>query len=386
MLLGPALVPGLVRLAGSALALVAGSPAKLAAANAGRNPKRTAATAASLLVGVTLTTGVLTGMATIRGATLDEMAKQHPIDIALQSESKPLEDSVLGDAKSVPGVADAVAVPGAMASVKAEGKPVSLPVVAPPAGDVPLRDLTVRPGTMVISPVAASAFVKDEFEASGEKVTLAVGDRTATVTLDVREIDGAPQISAATLRTLVDDPQTYAVWVRADAGADPEDLAGALGAIAPDAELTNGKSQRAWVELQLDVFTWAVIGLLAVSVLIALAGIANTLGLSVLERGREHALLRALGLTRRQLRRTLAAEAVLLSAVAALVGTALGVFFAWGGSEILVGDMLPDATFELPVLQLVAVVVAAGLAGLVSCVAPSKRATKVSPAEGLALD
>ena len=78
---------------------------------------------------------------------------------------------------------------------------------------------------------------------------------------------------------------------------------------------------------------------------------------------------------------------MLLSAVAALVGTALGVFFAWGGSEILVGDIMPDATFQLPVLQLVAVVVAASLAGLVSCVAPSKRATKVKyPAEELALD
>jgi putative ABC transport system permease protein len=217
-------------------------------------------------------------------------------------------------------------------------------------------------------------------------VTLAVGDRTATVTLDVREIDGAAQISAATLRELTADPQTYAVWVRADAGADPEDLAGTLGVLAPDAELINGKGQRAWVELQLDVFTWAVIGLLAISVLIALAGIANTLGLSVLERGREHALLRALGLTKRQLRRTLAAEAVLLSAVAAVVGTALGVFFAWGGSEILVGDILPDATFDPPVLQLIAVVVVAGVAGLVSCVAPSRRATRVSPAEGLALD
>lgn len=386
MLLGPALVPGLVRLAGAALAKVAGSPAKLAAANAGRNPKRTAATAASLLVGVTLTTGVLTGMNTIRAATLDEMAKQHPIDIALQAESKPLADSVVGDAKAVPGVADAVAVPGALASVDADGKPVPVPVVAPPAGDIALRDLTVKPGTMVVSPVAASAFVENSFEASGEKVTLTVGDRTATVTLDVREIDGAAQISATTLRELTADPQTYAVWVRADAGADPEDLAGALGVLAPDAELINGKGQRAWVELQLDVFTWAVIGLLAISVLIALAGIANTLGLSVLERGREHALLRALGLTKRQLRRTLAAEAVLLSAVAAVVGTALGVFFAWGGSEILIGDMLPDARFDPPVLQLIGVVVVAGVAGLVSCVVPSKRATKVSPAEGLALD
>ncbi|TQL67887.1 putative ABC transport system permease protein [Nocardioides albertanoniae] len=385
MLLGPALVPGLVRLVGHGLARLVGTPAKLASANAGRNPKRTAATAASLLVGVTLTTGVLTGMNTIRGAVSDDMERQHPIDAVLQSGAEPIAADALRDVKKVDGVADAVAVPGAMPSIEPVGKgesaPMPLPVVAPPASDVPLQKVSVEPGTIVLGYEAADELV------DGDKVRLTLEGRSTTVKVAFADVDGAARISAATLAELTQDPKTYAIWVRATDNADPEELGGALSATLPDADLANGKADRAWVELQLDVMTWSVVGLLAISVLIALAGIANTLGLSVLERGREHALLRALGLTRRQLRRTLAAEAVLLSAVAAVVGTVLGVFIAWGGSEVLLSEVLSTgAQFDPPVLQLIGVVVVAGLAGLVSCVVPSRRATKVSPAEGLALD
>lgn len=386
MLLGPALVPGLVRLAGHALAVVVGTPAKLASANAGRNPKRTAATAASLLVGVTLTTGVLTGMNTIRGAVSEEMAAQHPIDAVLQSGSEPIAADALGQVEDAEGVADAVAVPGAVPTIEAvdkgESAPLPLPVVAPPASDVPLQKVSVAPGTIALGYEAADELV------DGDKVRLTLEGRSTTVKVVFADVDGAARVSAATLAELTQDPKTYAIWVRATDNADPEELGGSLSAILPDADLSNGKADRAWVELQLDVMTWSVVGLLAISVLIALAGIANTLGLSVLERAREHALLRALGLTRRQLRRTLAAEAVLLSAVAALVGTVLGVFIAWGGSVVLLSDIVAGGTasFDPPVLQLIGVVVVAGVAGLLSCVVPSKRATKVSPAEGLALD
>ena len=86
-----------------------------------------------------------------------------------------------------------------------------------------------------------------------------------------------------------------------------------------------------------------IVGLLAIAVVIALVGIANTLGLSVLERGREHALLRALGVTRRQLRRMLATEAALLALVATVLGTVLGAVFAWAGVRALVVPALDNA-------------------------------------------
>ncbi|WP_432934164.1 hypothetical protein ACQPZZ_20005 [Microbispora sp. CA-135349] len=83
LLFGPVLVPRLVRIAGALL----GPAGRLATANAVRNPRRTATTAASLLVGVTLTSAVLTGMATWRSAVDEQIGRDHPVDVALTSSA-----------------------------------------------------------------------------------------------------------------------------------------------------------------------------------------------------------------------------------------------------------------------------------------------------------
>ncbi|WP_235736915.1 ABC transporter permease [Nocardioides alcanivorans] len=150
--------------------------------------------------------------------------------------------------------------------------------------------------------------------------------------------------------------------------------------------MTSALQKRAWVDLQVNVLTAAILGLLGIAIVIALVGIANTLGLSVLERVRENALLRALGLTRGQLRATLAVEAVLLSVVATLIGTALGVTFAWVGIRTMLGDVLGETSMDVPVGQLTLVVLVAAVAGLLACMLPARRAARVSPAAGLSLD
>jgi len=106
----------------------------------------------------------------------------------------------------------------------------------------------------------------------------------------------------------------------------------------------------------------------------------------VLERARENALLRALGLTRRQLRRMLAAEAVLLSVVATALGTLIGVVFAWVALRTLVGGAVDEVALVLPWGQLAVVVLVSGIAGLLAGVLPSRRAARTTPAAGLALD
>ena len=222
--------------------------------------------------------------------------------------------------------------------------------------------------------------------------------RWLTVTVDnhserLRVVAGEGWGSAAvvapqTLAALTEHPTPRAVWVRATDGADPEDLGGDLEALATNAgaEVSNGLAERAWVDLQLDVLTGAVVALLGIAVVIALVGIGNTLGLSVLERAREYALLRALGLTRRQLRRMLGVEAVLLSVVATVLGTFMGVAFAWVAVEALVKAAIDEAPLVLPWGQLALVVLVAGAAGLLSCLLPARRAARVTPAAGLALE
>jgi putative ABC transport system permease protein len=192
-------------------------------------------------------------------------------------------------------------------------------------------------------------------------------------------------LAPETMAQLTDTPAPHVIWVRAAADADPLALVDDLDGLADatGAQLEDRLQAQAVANRDRDILTGSVLGLLGISVAIALIGIANTLGLSVLERAREHALLRALGLTRRQLRRMLAAEAAL---VATGLGTVIGVGFAWAGYETFVTRALTHATMVIPWPSLAAVVLIATLAGLLASVLPARRAARVTPAAGLSLD
>lgn len=380
LLLGPVLVPALIRVAGGLGGRLVGAPGRLAAENAVRNPRRTAATTASLLVGVTLTTAMLVGLASSRSAVEEDLDKDYPVDLALTGTEGPLPEDVLDDVRAVPGVGAAIALDGVAARIAGAGR---LPVLA--ATDV----ASVAHGSPgLATPAPGEIWLPTEL-ATRDRVTVQVGDHR--VVLRVRDGDGwgdAAVVAPATLAALSDRPEAWAVWIRAGDGADAEDLAGDLDAVAraADAGVANGLRERSWVVLQLEILTGTVVALLGIAVLIALIGIGNTLGLSVLERSRENALLRALGLTRRQLRATLAAEAVLLSVVATVLGSVIGVTFAWVSLHALVEAAVDRAPLVLPWGQLVTVVLVAAVAGLLSSLLPARKAARTTPAAGLSLD
>ncbi|TWF82008.1 putative ABC transport system permease protein [Pseudonocardia hierapolitana] len=383
LLVGPVLVPRLVRVSGALL----GRAGRLATQNAVRDPRRTATTTAALLVGATLTTAVLTGMATWR-AGLDEVNVRHnPIDAALTSLEEPVPTDLLDRVRRTPGVEQAIAVDGAVARLSGFDAP--LPVLTTSAAPQVARDggsfAQVEPGTIRLD---LDAFT-DPSVRPGDQVTVRVGDREAR--LRVVSLSGwgrAGMLAPQTLAQLTDAPEPRVVWVRATAGADPLKLVDDLDGLADaaGAQLEDRLQAQAAANRERDLLAGSALGLLGVSVAIALIGIGNTLGLSVLERAREHALLRALGLTRGQLRRTLAAEALLLSVVATVLGTLIGVGFAWVGYETFVKRALTHATMVIPWPSLGAVVLIATLAGLLAAVLPAHRAARVSPAEGLSLD
>ncbi|WP_110208435.1 ABC transporter permease [Nocardioides daejeonensis] len=376
LVLGPVLVPALVRLLGGVASRLGGAPARLATRNTVRNPRRAAATAAALLIGVTLTTAVLTGLATSRGAIAAEMDRDHPVDVALTSTDGDLPADLSDAVRRVTGVADVADVPGVRAESEELGS-----VTAGTAPGGTHADDAVRPERGV-------ALVPIDLLPDGEvprRVTFHAGGRDLRLEVELGSGWGnVVLLDRRDLATLTAAPTTQAVWVRATEDADAEDLVGDLTALAGDLEVESGIKQRAYVDLQLDIVTGAVVGLLGISVLIALVGIGNTLGLSVVERSREHAMLRAVGLTRRQLRASLMTEAALLSVVATLVGVALGLWFAWVAVRTAVEPVTPGVALALPWGQLGTVVGVSALAGLTSAVLPARRAARATPAAGLA--
>lgn len=387
LLAGPVVVPRLVRAVGAAF----GPAARVATANAVRHPRRTATTTAALLVGVTLTTAVLTGTATWSAAMEAHRAVRLPVDVTLTALDRPLPTDLADQVRGTPGVAQAAVVAGAVARISGWDGPVPV-LAAPDAGQV-ARDggafARAEPGTVVLD---RDAFRSPDTELGvrpGDPVTVRVGDRQ--VELRAVLLGGwgrAAMVAPQTLAQLTGSPAPHEIWVRADDNADPLRLVGDLDTLAggAGAELSDRLQARAAGDRQLDVLTWSALGLAGISLAIGVAGIGNTLSLSTLERVREHALLRALGLTRRGLRRLLATEAVLLSVVATVLGTGIGLGFAWVAYAAVVRRILDEATMVVPWPSLGVVAVVSALTGLVAAVLPARRAARVAPAAGLALD
>lgn len=390
-------VPQLVGLAGR-LASPAGVPGKLAALNAVRNPARTSVTAAALLIGVTLVSLMMTGAATARQAFDDALAGTYPVDMAITGGA--LTALERDAAARIDGVATAALLPvaGTMA-----GEGMDSPVYALDAAEAGrlLRDttITLEPGRIYLpegSPAGSVEVNGAAGRATLEAVVLRTRNIPALVSTDTARQSGltgsgvAPTDSARTDGT---GPAASAVWLRlADApGGAPlsaDRIKDIQSAVAQAAGVSAGAVSGAAIERVtfnevIDVLLLVVTGLLGVAVLIALIGVANTLSLSVLERTRENSLLRALGLTKGQLRGMLALEAALVAGVAAVIGAVLGSVYGWLGARSALGS-LAEVTPSVPWLQLLGVLAVAVVAGLLASVIPARRAARLSPVQGLA--
>ncbi|MFC6152148.1 ABC transporter permease [Nocardioides yefusunii] len=398
LLLGPWLVPGLVRLVGRVVTRrgSAGAVTRLATSNTVRNPRRTATTAASLMVGVTLTTAVLAGLNSVRVTLNTEMEGSYPLDVAVLAT--PGDRDLAGDSGrslltalgAQDEIDDAVLVDGALVTLGTT----EIRALAVTGQEGPLRnhDDQFNGADVLVDGQAYTSLMDDdvEYEGNGVKATL-TGPR-GSVDVLVRANDAYGAESAAVrpdvLSTVADLTPT-AVFARAADGAAATDVQTAVSRAGVEAGMavsqSGGHADRSYFDSQFTVIAAAVVGLLSVAVVIALIGIGNTLGLSVLERTRENSLLRAMGYTKAQMRRTLAWEGVLVATVATLLGIVIGLTFAWVGVKVLLGGFPIASEFSVPVIQIVVIVAVALAAGVLASVVPSRKAARISPAAGLTL-
>nr|WP_244296642.1 FtsX family ABC transporter permease [Paenarthrobacter nitroguajacolicus] len=378
-------IPTVVALAGR-LAAPAGVPGRLAAVNATRNPARTSATAAALLIGVTLVSLMMTGAATSRSAFNDTLAENYPVDLsaqtALEGTSSTDPAQALSRIQALDGVSAAVLLQpvGTLSgSSTADGGTTIYSLSAADAASI-LRDNKLKP-----SP--GTVYLPEDSAQGPASISTAAGSVTLdSKVLRTRHVPAFVESSSISASALPETPGM--VWVKLDDSVSGDrvqalqkEIAAALG--VHERTVSGAAIERVTFNSIIDVLLLVVTGLLGVAVVIALIGVANTLSLSVLERTRENSLLRALGLTKGQLRGMLAIEAVLVAGVAAIMGAGMGIVYGWLGAQATLGGVATVVP-AVPWLQLAAVFGVAVVAGLLASVIPAGRAARLSPVEGLA--
>jgi putative ABC transport system permease protein len=393
-------LPKVVSFAGR-LVGASGPTARLAAANTLRNPRRTAATSTALLIGVTLVAMMSTGAESARASMDAELDARYPVDVLVATDgSVPADEApaVSADVRAAVADADGVRAVVDVATTSAtlgggggtQGAEVAVRGVDPEAADGVLRS------TEMVAPLAqGTAVVPEELSdaigiADGDVITLAGADGSAALTARVTDLaDDALLVVPADLASLDGNAATTRLWVAIeDPSAATTVVPGIQDAVSltgEPVEVAGAAVERAGFEQVIDTVLGIVIGLLAVAVVIALIGVANTLSLSVIERRRESATLRAIGLTRGQLRGTLAIEGVLIAGVGAVLGILLGVVYGWAGATTALG-WAGDVVLAVPWRDVALVLLVAVVAGLVASVVPARAAARTSPVEALATE
>ena len=380
LVLAPVLIGSLGRAIG--VARLGGIPGELAIENTQRNPRRTATTASALLIGVTLIATVATGAATGRASIGNMMNGHFPVDATVRAQG-PLNNATIGDVKRSDGVCQVATVTTVPGTVEAGGKATKVAVqAASPEFPKVVRDESAAKGLDDSHAVGALPGVAD-----GSKITVTVNGKKANLTLVRHGKDNEGLIVTQDILTkLAPHAQPTEIRVRYQDGTDQSKATQALSksmSTHPGVTVTSSADQKAQMDKIINIMLGMVVGLLVISVIIAIVGVANTLGLSVVERTREIGLLRALGLTRAQVRSMFGKEALMLSGIAAILGIALGIGYGIAGSHALFGSLMTVET-SVPWLQLLIVALVAVLAGWLASVIPGRRGATIKPAVALA--
>lgn len=385
-LLSPLAAKPLARAIGSPFPRIAGISGVLGRQNAMRNPRRTAATAAALTVGLALVATVSVLAASIKASAADVVDKYLVADyIVGTSQFMPtISTDLAGRLAKEPELAAVSALQsgewrfqGSTRMLDA-GDPATL-------GKVLKLDITSGD----VGALSRGDVLLDETQAKDKH--LKVGDvlpmtfaRTGTKELRVggtyakNQLLGNYLISTATYDANYTDRLDFVVLAKAAPGVTPAAARAAMERVTndfPNVTLRDQAEFKKQQEKQVNQVLGLVSALLALSIIIALFGIVNTLALSVFERTRELGLLRAVGMSRRQVRSMIRGESVIIAVLGAILGLAVGILFGWA---IVAGLNDQGIThIVVPGAQLLSYVVLAAIAGVVAAVFPARRAARL---------
>ncbi|MEV6167022.1 ABC transporter permease [Streptomyces sp. NPDC051954] len=400
VVLGPVASSTAVRILGVPLDRLRGVTGGLARRNALRSPKRTAATASALMIGVAVVSLFTVFGASLK-ATMDQtVSRSFAGDVAVSTPSfgargSGLSPRLAGAVQDLPEVDTAVGLGRGVAEVDGKGRALT---VTDPVALERTFDLGNVQGSLRDLGTDGIAITRSE----ADKQNLKTGDTARLVftdgekeTFTVRAVYGRSELAGdyvitraawAPHRTQDSDTLTAVSFkdgVSADAGkAAVEKVADQYG--NPEVQTRDDYAQSAAGGI--DMMLTLVYALLALAVLIALLGIANTLTLAIHERTRELGLLRAVGQTRSQLRAMVRWESVLVAAFGTVGGLGLGAFLGWVLVKASDGASDSAFAFAMPPLQLAVVALVGLAAGALAGLRPARRAARLDVLRAIATE
>src|SRR5918999_1567873 len=385
-LFSPRLVRPLASVAGWPLEKVRGITGRLARENAVRKPGRTAVTAAAAMIGLAVVVFVTVFAAGISSSIGNAIDRNFQGDVVLQNVDgfSPISPGAAREAEQVDGVRTVSSL--SFAGGEYEGKDIRVSAVDPATvSDVLTLDWEEgSPDTL--SGLSGDTTVVDDAWASsndigvGDRITVRTPlERELTLTVDGTIKDNADLLgnvvaSEDTLRREFGSRQPSMTLVRLEEGADADAVQERISERGdprfPLVETLNQKELKDSQEEQISQLVQFFYVLLALAIVISLLGIVTTLALSIHERTRELGMLRAVGMSRRQVRTMVRYESIITALMGAILGTVLGVIFA-----SLLAVPLSDEGFELayPIDTLLLLLVLAALAGVLAAILPARR-------------
>lgn len=396
VVLGPVAARHAAGLLASPLAALRGVSGPLAGQNARRDPKRTASTASALMVGVAVVTLFTVFGASIKSTIGDSLASTFTGDLVITtSATAPLEpDSSSGaglapelarEIAELPGVETAAGLGYGAARIGGQDGAFS---VAEPTLLARVLDLDVSAGSLERLGEGelgvSQATAEEKGWQLGTRVPIDFPDGTSTelavdAIYETTDNVGPFLMPASVWAPHATQPADTAVLIDVAAGADVADVRAAVTQVAEDFGTPAVQDRREYIATVaggVDQLLTVVYVLLALSIVIALMSITNTLSLSIHERTRELGLLRAVGQTRGQLRAMIRWESVLIAVFATLGGVGLGLFLGWGLVRVATAEA-GFGSFALPASQLGVVLVVGTLVGVLAGLRPARRAARL---------
>ncbi|WP_411143535.1 ABC transporter permease [Streptomyces sp. x-80] len=397
IILAPLLSRPLVSLAGRITTRLFGISGKLAKENALRNPRRTAATASALMIGLTLITGMtVVGESAQRG--MDKMAATGltaDYKIANSSSMTGLDPELSKKVAQVPGVRVMVPLRGAFFKTgDGFGHLVGTDLAQLPA----VTDLTFTQGSLDAVRAGGIAVSQKEAEEhhwkAGDQVTVEFTEKASDTGKETKlkvaavyqdnPVVGTSFADMSLVTPHLPRPKNDTLLVKADGGGSEtiaEGIRHALGD-SPLLKVQDHADLRRETAGEIDMIMNMVMGLLAMALVIAVVGVVNTLAMSVFERTREIGMLRAIGLARSGIKQMVRLESVVISLFGAVLGIGVGIFLAWSGGK-MAGTSFPTYEMVLPWGRLGLFLLIALVVGVLAALWPARRAARLNMLEAI---